>query len=395
MSDALHNAWTHGGADALGAARFDFSTNSNACGPCPAALAAVQATDATHYPDPTYTALRQSLAGFHGVAPERVLLAGSASEAIFRLTAWAHQQGVRTVHLPAHHYGDYARAAQAWGMRRVVAGCDGFGRADVGALTDAGQSAAGAELHWACEPSSPLGQAHGGWPSWLTHHGLSGAKPPATHASVVEQRVDQSVSTQSLLVLDRAYAPLRLSGASSLDDAQLDQVWQLFTPNKALGLTGVRAAYVIAPGSLSSGAVGQTRLDLASINLMAPSWPVGAHGVAMLQAWVTPEVQGWLADSLQTLRHWKSGQIELLTSAGWQVAPSEANYFCVRPPHPLDLAALRTHHGIKLRDATSFGLPGWYRLGVLGPQAQDALAAALQDKHTGAYAPSITSEAST
>ncbi|MEA3395305.1 MAG: hypothetical protein U9R55_11830, partial [Pseudomonadota bacterium] len=36
------------------------------------------------------------------------------------------------------------------------------------------------------------------------------------------------------------------------------------------------------------------------------------------------------------------------------------------------LGALRTQ-GIKLRDATSFGLPGHVRLGVLAPQAQDAL----------------------
>jgi histidinol-phosphate aminotransferase len=33
--------------------------------------------------------------------------------------------------------------------------------------------------------------------------------------------------------------------------------------------------------------------------------------------------------------------------------------------------------GIKLRDATSFGLPGHVRLGVLPPDAQDALQVAL------------------
>ena len=62
-----------------------------------------------------------------------------------------------------------------------------------------------------------------------------------------------------------------------------------------------------------------------------------------------------------------------------QVQPSEANYFCAQPPQPLDLAALRSRYGIKLRDATSFGLPGWLRLGVRAIQAQDALAAALQN----------------
>ena len=46
----------HGGPDAWGVPLHDFSTNSNACGPCPQALAAVQAADATRYPDAAYTA---------------------------------------------------------------------------------------------------------------------------------------------------------------------------------------------------------------------------------------------------------------------------------------------------------------------------------------------------
>jgi histidinol-phosphate aminotransferase len=354
--------WIHGGVDALGAAPFDFSTNSNACGPCPPALAAVQAADATRYPDPAYTALRQSLAAFHGVTPERVLLASSASEAIFRLTAWAHQQGVRRVCLPKQHYGDYARAAQAWGLQRS-------------------DDPAGA-LCWACEPSSPLGQAHVGWPGWLTQHPSRKQAAPELGASTKVLYADGPADSQGLLVLDRAYGPLRLSGAASLSDARLAQVWQLFTPNKALGLTGVRAAYLIAPSPLSIRANGQNDADIVSLNLMAPSWLVGAHGVALLQAWVTPEVQAWLVHSLTLLRDWKTRQIGLLQQLGWQVTPSEANYFCARPPQTIDLDELRHKHGIKLRDASSFGLPGWYRLGVLGPQTQDALAAALQNQTT-------------
>jgi histidinol-phosphate/aromatic aminotransferase/cobyric acid decarboxylase-like protein len=56
-------ARVHGGTDALGAPRFDFSTNSNACGPCPQALAAVQQADASRYPDASYVALRAALSG--------------------------------------------------------------------------------------------------------------------------------------------------------------------------------------------------------------------------------------------------------------------------------------------------------------------------------------------
>ncbi len=80
-----------------------------------------------------------------------------------------------------------------------------------------------------------------------------------------------------MAVLDLAYAPLRLSGTSPWSAAQRDQAWQLWTPNKALGLTGVRAAYAIAP--LGAEAAAQ------QVQQLCPSWPVGAHGVALLQAW--------------------------------------------------------------------------------------------------------------
>ena len=313
----------HGGPDALGVPRFDFSTNSNACGPCPAALAAVQQADASHYPDASYAALRAALAVFHGVDVQRVLLAGSASEFIFRITAWVAQQGGNSVSLPPHSYGDYAQAAQAWGL-------------GVAAVPDA------AQLVWACEPSSPLGVAHAPWPVW---------------------------PLSAPLVLDCAYAPLRLRGAPTLTDTQLAQVWQLWTPNKALGLTGVRAAYVIAP--LGAQAI------VAALERLCPSWPVGAHGVAMLQAWVQPAVQAWLAQSRLTLRDWKERQITLLQDLGWTCRPSDANFLCARPGQVLDLNCLRAA-GIKLRDATSFGLSGYFRLGVQPPLAQDALRIALQ-----------------
>lgn len=316
----------HGGPDAGGVALHDFSTNSNACGPCPIALAAVQSADATRYPDPQYTALKAALAAHHSVEPWRVVLAGSASEFIFRISAWVRQRGGSRVHLPQHAYGDYAHAAQAWGLQPCADG-------------DA------ADLIWACDPASPTGQNHTGWPQVLE---------------------------RSTLVLDGAYAPLRLSGEPALTAQQRDAVWQMFSPNKALGLTGVRAAYAIAPVHAQSAAL--------ALDAMAPSWVLGAHGVAMLSAWAQATTQAWVSQSLDTLRKWKQYQVGVLENADWTVMPSNANFFCARPPAVLDLptllATLRTH-GIKLRDTTSFGLPGWVRLGVLPPMAIDALIANL------------------
>lgn len=314
----------HGGPDALGVPLHDFSSNSHGGGPCPQALSAVQAADPTHYPDPTYTGLRAQLAAWHGVAPERVLLAASASEFIYRISAWVAQQGERTVWLPPQHYGDYAAAARAWGLQPV-------------------EQAQQAGLAWACEPSSPLGRAQGGL------------------AALVQDA--------PLCVLDRAYEPLRLEGTPTLTQEQLMRVWQLWTPNKALGLTGVRAAYVIAPLGAQQA--------VAQLEALCPSWPLGAQGGALLQAWVRPEVQAWLRDSLETLRSWKARQIALCESLGWVCTPSLANYFCARPNRQGEalvhaLQALRMQ-GIKLRDTTSFGLPGWVRLSVLSPASQDGL----------------------
>jgi histidinol-phosphate aminotransferase len=315
-----HMSRVHGGPDALGVPLWDFSTNANACGPCPPLADELRQVDARHYPDPSYQVLRRRLADFHDVEVSRVVLAASASEFIMRLTAYVARQGARHVWMPEMAYGEYVHAAEVWGLSR---------------MGEPGQ----ADLCWLCEPSSPRGAA--------------------------EWQVGEVVRQDTVIVLDRAYEPLRLSGESSLQGGALDRVWQLWSPNKALGVTGIRGAYAIAPVS---------GVALApSLEKHASSWPLGVHGVAMLAAWTTPEVQAWLASSLDTLRIWKAEQLALLKR--WRCLPSDANFFCMQAE--LDPAILRAH-GVKLRDTSSFGLPGHWRLSVQPPATQAALLAALE-----------------
>lgn len=313
----------HGGPDAFGEVTFDFSTNANACGPNPLALQAVQQADARHYPDPQYQALRELLAARHGVSAGRIVPAASGSEAIQRLTARAVQRGVRRVVVPHQAYGDYRHAAAAWGLPAIAGECGG---------TDT--------LCWLCDPSSPLGQA---------------SHPPAQYRS-------------DTMVLDRAYGPLRLEGVDPWTTDALDRVWQLYTPNKALGLTGIRAAYLVAP--LNAGSC-----EIAAVDRMAASWCIGSHGVAMLTAWCRPGVDAWLAECRDTLRGWKATQMQLCEDLGWLCLPSEANFFVAQLPAgaPPDLLEQLKAQGMRLRDCASFGLPGHVRLGVLPPAAQQAL----------------------
>ncbi|MBH1963819.1 MAG: aminotransferase class I/II-fold pyridoxal phosphate-dependent enzyme [Comamonadaceae bacterium] len=339
---SLSASRTHGGPDMMGVPIHDLSSNSNACGPYPPAEEALRAADARHYPDHAYTSLVIQLAAWHGVAPSRIVLGGSGSELIQRLSVAIALEALNSgqtaaVWLPEHAYGDYAYAAHAAGLVRVP---------------DAEQ----ADLIWACDPSSPVGQAH---------EDLAG--------QVAALRLGQT------LVLDQAYEPLRLSGVLALDDRALGAVWRIITPNKALGLTGVRAAYAISPR--------QEAGLLARVRALAPSWPLGVHGVALLQCWATVDAHQWLSECREQLKVWKARQVSLLDSSGWSVSPSVANFFVIARSGGLQaetefdmkscLEALRIR-GFKLRDCTSFGLPHRARVAVASPTVQDELMLALK-----------------
>lgn len=326
----------HGGANAQGAAPWDFSTCANAAGPCPAARAAVQAADATRYPDPACTAVRQALGALHGVAPSRIVPAASASEFIQRLTAVSGRLWPGAVQVPRFAYGDYAAAAAAWGRPTVVEDAE------------TAPAPAGCTLHWHADPGSPFG------------HGA-----PAADLS------DRRGPT----VLDAVYEPLRLHGASAWTPARRDAVFVLHSPNKALGLTGVRGAYAVAP--LGSAATGfDVAACTAALEAAAPSWPLSAQAEAMLLAWAEPGVQAWVAASRATLAAWKSALALQLGQRGFGVQPSVTPHFVVRPPHAFDPAWLRGH-GVAVRDTTSFGLPGSWRVSAQPPAAQAALMQAL------------------
>lgn len=322
----------HGGPDARGAARWDFSTNANSAGPCPMAEVAVHEADATRYPDPSYQRLRERLAAWHGVAPSRIVMAASASEFIQRITAVGARIAPGAVSVPEHAYGDYAFAARAHGRTLLVSGQEGsFGHQRP-------------TLRWCCDPSSPLGQD---------------APPPSDLGSCAT-------------VLDTAYAPLRLQGRGAWAGAARDAVFELISPNKALGLPGVRGAYAIAPRE----GVAPGSDWVAALTAAEPSWPLGAHAVAMLQAWVSDGAQLWLARQRDLLRDWKTQLVDVLEELGAIVRPSVTPFVCTQLPSGVTVERLR-QLDIAVRDTASFGLAGWVRLNAMPPPAVQALAAAI------------------
>ena len=339
----------HGGPDGGPAILHDFSTNANPL-PLPEPLVnALAATDRRRYPDPHYGRLCERLAAHHGLPAHRVLPTAGSSEAIRRLTLLAHLQGLGEAWVPAPGYGDYAAAAYALGLKV-------HGWPAPATLLEALDRAHHPALVWLNEPCNPTGVSlpHSFWQSlaeiaWAKGHWL---------------------------VLDRAYEPLRLEGRDPILPGMAARAWQLWSPNKALGLTGIRAGYVLAPTEAAEG-LGQR------LRALAPSWVLSAEGEQMLLAWWGEAVQAWLQHSRRTLEQWRTMQRNLLGDLGWAQRATVTPFWLARPPLPARLLELRLRQlrsaGLKLRDASSFGLPGWVRVSTQSPDAQAALALVWHD----------------
>ncbi|MDN3922396.1 pyridoxal phosphate-dependent aminotransferase [Roseateles violae] len=327
------NSALHGGTDSGPAIVHDFSSNANPLGPPPRLWRAVLDADRRRYPDPQYLALCDTLAAAHGVEPDRILPAAGGAEAIRRLSLAARLRGIGEVWVPRPGFGDYATAAGALGMEVRGYRADELPRPERPALI------------WACEPNNPCGGSRAD---------LAALAGPAG----------------SIVAVDLAYAPLCLQGEAPALPAHC---WRLVCPNKALGLCGVRAAYLIAPAA--DEALRET------IQSLAASWLLSAEGVAMLSHWQDEDTQAWLADSRAQLRQWKAQQRSLLAELGWQQGDKQDSctpFWLARPGKPLP--PLRERHGIKLRDAASFGLPSWVRIATLPPASQQALIKALRTR---------------
>lgn len=316
----------HGGTDAGPAPRYDFSTNANSLGPDPYALAAIQAADPSQYPDPLYTQLHHALAAFHGVAPEQVAVGGGTSELIHRLTRWRYLRGPMLILPPT--FSEYARAAQPAELPLLRA-------ADAESFLSLLPKAT---LAFLCVPNNPTGEVY----------------------SFIEEAAHIAEQYRIVLVLDLAYYHLLPSPPALPPNA-----WRLYSPNKAHGLTGVRAGYLVAPQSL------------VHFRNLAPSWVVGVHGEAFLRATLQPSSQGWLASTCEELWRLRKQLANGLRALGLEVQESPANFLLVKVGRATRVARRLRSEGIRVRDCTSFGLPEWLRLSAQPAEAQEALLEAL------------------
>lgn len=311
----------HGGPSAAAFSGLDFSVNCNPYGPNPALLAAVRGADHTHYPDPTYAALRKSLADWHGVTPEMVAPSVGASDLLHRIARAFLPAGgsLLSLHAP---FGELARAAALQ--------CAGI---EVWPHLPA-HLPAGVQLVYVGQPHNPTGRH-------LTQAELEGLAQACAAA-------------QALLVLDLAYAPF--VDAPSI---QHPAVIQLYSSGKAHGLVGARPAYAVAAPAVA-----------AQLENLAPAWHLPAGTAALLAA--LPSAQDFLAQTLPQVRQ-DAQALALALSKFGAVEHHAAPYLTLEVEDAARVARELLALGVKVRDCTSYGLPNCIRVSTQGPAADTTL----------------------
>ncbi len=318
----------HGSTDAGAPPQFDFSSNANALGPNPIVLQAVQAANPTHYPDPLYTQLHQEIAAFHQVAPEQVAVGAGASELIVRLMRWERSAGPVLTLAPT--FGEYARAARLAGLPLHEA------PSQVKFLEQLPLS----RLAFLCIPNNPTGVIY--------------------DADFLAQVATIAQKTGTIVVADLAYLAL-----TQVEVTIPPGFWRMYAPNKAHGMTGVRAGYLIVPESL---------IDFRNV---APSWVVSVHGETFLRSALAPAAQAWVKQCCPTLWHWRDQLQAQIQSIGLAQIWSQANFGLINVGNATQITQAIRRQDIRVRDCTSFGLPEWIRVSVQGEAAHRALIATL------------------
>jgi histidinol-phosphate aminotransferase len=340
----------HGGTDAGPEPRWDFSTNANPLGACPAVLEAVRAADITRYPDPRYVALRAALAAHHATDPACIVIGTGVSELILRLVR-ACPGPVLTLR-PT--FSEYERCARIEGRTVLEAATPAAflqHQLDIhgwdsgypqNQFPDArGNDTAGRGLGFVCWPNNPTGECPD-----LDFLAEAAARGP--------------------LAVDLAYAPLCPRPMLDAVEAAAARAIRLYAPNKAFGLTGLRAGYAVTP------------YPWPELEQCAASWPVGPDGVAFLHGTISPPALAWLETSRSVLADWRQALAAGLADLGCAVRESPASFLMAEVGDAAAVAAALRRHGLRVRDGSSFGLPGWIRLRAAPPEPRAALLAVLK-----------------
>jgi histidinol-phosphate/aromatic aminotransferase/cobyric acid decarboxylase-like protein len=326
---------THGGPPGEGGdpapVRIDFSVSLNAFGPAPAVLRAMRAAPVDAYPDPLSLAPRRAAAERWGRPVEEIVFGAGAAELIHAV-CFAYVRLGDTVLVPMPTFGEYARAATLCGGRVL----QGIAAPPEYSLDPEAIAAAVVQhrprIAFLCAPNNPTGQP-------LARDGL-------------HRVADACAAAGTLLVIDQSFdgflaEPL---GTPALPGHPV--VIHLRSITKDHALAGVRAAFAAGPAHL-----------VAPVERGRVPWASSTLAQAAAVAALSDAGEAHAAATIPRLREERERLESAFARLRMPTVPTATHFVLADVGDAAGLSArLRAEHGLRVRDCTSFGLPGHIRV---------------------------------
>ncbi|MFL2029718.1 histidinol-phosphate transaminase [Loigolactobacillus zhaoyuanensis] len=304
------------------------SANENPFGTSPKVKQALQSWDfsnSRYYPDGDASALRQAVAAYLNVAPERLLFGNGLDEVIELISRTFLENGDEVLEL-GPTFSEYKLHAQIenTNIRDVAVQTDGV--ADLTALAAA--ITAKTKLIWLCNPNNPTGTA-------VTRTAIAQfmAQVPRTVLVLIDEAYIDFVDDVA------AYTAVPLL-------SEYDNLMVLRTFSKAYGLANFRVGYAVMPPKLAP-------------SLQAVRLPYNLSAIAQLAAQTALADQDFLQMTVVRVQKARQQWESFLQQQQFTFYRSQANFTFFQAPNALELAAYLLHHGFIVRTGLR---PDWLRI---------------------------------
>ena len=307
---------------------LDFSVCSNPFKPPPGVRESFDTIAIDRYPDSEATEFRQCLSAKLGVTADNIL-AGSGAVEIIRLIALTYFGQGDPVLIVEPTFGEYRVACQ------IVGACviNQWGKEAEGFAPRIEETVSLIRRHhpkgvFICNPNNPTGQ----------------------YLSRGEVELILDACRDGLVILDEAYVTFTEESWSSMDLIYQGNAVIVRSMTKDYALAGLRLGYAVSNEEV-----------IKALRRVRPPWNVNAvaqkAGVIVLD---NADYIEWCKREMRQVKQFLMGE---LCRIGFTVVPSKANFFLVKVTDAKGFHTALLKRGILVRDCTSFGLPGYVRIG--------------------------------
>lgn len=334
---------------------LDFSASISPIGPPDGVWEAIRSVDLSRYPDPECLDLRETICrhlstSMRQIPIERVLVGNGSTEIFHLLTrvylSNQHDQGTALLMTPT--YGEYDGACRLANARILNCSANLSGDfawdipAAVALINDHKP-----DLVIICNPNNPTGV-------YLARE-------------EIEFLADATRGSGGLLVVDEAYRAFVEDTWDSLTLLDRTNVMLVRSMTKDYAQTALRLGYALASEDVVS-----------RLREFQPDWSV--NSLAQKAGVFALEDTGYLPKAREAVFSAKRFLTDkLLKIDSLEVSHSHANFILVEVGDAAKWRSLLMAKGMVVRDCTSFGLPGYIRIGIRSMPDCQRLAAAMAD----------------